>query len=90
MKPELWDREGSHYGNRIIVEDRGDVFGRKLVRGITDKEACLANGTVANNDASEYGHSSQLFVQSRNVVVEVLRGRQARYTYLMVATTMVD
>lgn len=43
---------GSHYGDRIIIEDSGDVFRRELIRRVTDEETCLANGTVANDNAS--------------------------------------
>jgi hypothetical protein len=41
----------SHYGNGVVVENGGDIFGRKLVRGVADEETCLADGTVADYDA---------------------------------------
>ena len=42
---------GSHYSDGVVIEDRRDIFGGKLVRGVADKETCLADSTVADDDA---------------------------------------
>jgi hypothetical protein len=42
---------GSHHSDGVVVEDGRDVFRRKLVRGVADEETCLADRTVANDDA---------------------------------------
>ena len=44
--------ESSHDGNGIVVEDGRDVFRGKLVGGVTDKEARLADSTVTDDNTS--------------------------------------
>ena len=41
----------SHDSDSIIVEHRRDIFGRKLVCSVADKQTSLANSTVSDNDA---------------------------------------
>jgi phage terminase large subunit-like protein len=41
----------SHNSDGVVVEDCGHVFRRELVRGVTDEETCLADRTVADDDA---------------------------------------
>lgn len=41
----------SHYSDGVVVEDRRDIFGGELVRGVADEKTCLADGTVADDDA---------------------------------------
>lgn len=41
-----------HDGDRVVVEYCRDIFGRELVGGVADEEACLADSTVANDNAS--------------------------------------
>lgn len=41
----------SHYRDSIVIKDGGDVFGRELVGGVTDEKTCLANSTVADDNA---------------------------------------
>lgn len=40
-----------HDGHGIVVEDGWDILRRKLVGGVGDEEAGLADGTVADYDA---------------------------------------
>lgn len=42
---------GSHYSDGVVVEDRRDVFGGELVCGVADEKTCLADSTVADDDA---------------------------------------
>lgn len=42
----------SHDSDGVIVEDSGDVFRREFVGGITDKQACFSDCTVAHHHAS--------------------------------------
>ena len=39
-----------HDSNRIIIKDRGDVFGGKLVCCVGDEQTCLSHRTVTNHD----------------------------------------
>ena len=39
-----------HDSNRIIIENRGDVFGGKLVCCVGDEQTCFSHGTVSNHD----------------------------------------
>ncbi len=48
---EFWDL---HYSDSIIVKDGGDIFRRKLVRGVADQQTGLSNSTVAYHDASDH------------------------------------
>lgn len=41
----------SHYSDGVVVEDRRDIFRGKLVCGVADKETCLADSTVTDDDA---------------------------------------
>lgn len=40
-----------HDSDRIVVEDRRDIFRGELVGGVTDEKTCLADSTVTDNDA---------------------------------------
>lgn len=77
---------GSHNGDSVVVEDRGDIFRRELIRGVTDEETCLADSTVANNDAP--------MGRVVSVCLSAWRTRHGRLgrcrTYLIVATTMAE
>lgn len=42
----------SHYRYCVVVEDGRNVFGRKLVCCVADKETCFTDGTVADDNAS--------------------------------------
>jgi hypothetical protein len=42
---------GSHNGDGVVVEDGGHIFRGELVRGVADQQTCLADGTVADDDA---------------------------------------
>ena len=44
--------QDSHHGDCIIVEYGGNIFGRKFIRCIRDKEASLPHSTITNNDTS--------------------------------------
>jgi hypothetical protein len=44
-------RGGSHNGDGVVVEDGGDIFRGELVRGVTNEQTCLADGTVTDDDA---------------------------------------
>lgn len=44
---------GSHNSDGVVVEDRWDIFGRELIRGVADEETCFADSTVTNDDAPE-------------------------------------
>jgi hypothetical protein len=46
---------GSHDSHGVVVEDCGNVFRGKLVRGVADEETCLADRTVADDDAPVEG-----------------------------------
>jgi len=46
---------GSHYSDGVVVEDRGNIFGGELVRGVADEKTCLADSTVTNDDAPVEG-----------------------------------
>jgi hypothetical protein len=41
----------SHNSDGVVVEDGGDIFRGELVRGITNEQTCLADGTVTDDDA---------------------------------------
>lgn len=41
----------SHYGDGVVIEHGGNIFRGKLVRGVTDEETCLADSTIADDDA---------------------------------------
>lgn len=87
-KKTTWARkkqgEGSHDGHGVVVEDRGDVFRGKLVGGIADEQTCLADRTVADDDAPAEGGKR---VSTR---AGACAGRMWRaFAYLIVATTMV-
>jgi hypothetical protein len=51
MHVEIEGLGGSHYSDGVVVEDRGNIFGGKFVRGVADEKTCLADSTVANDDA---------------------------------------
>ena len=42
-----------HDSNRIIIKDRGDVFGGKLVCCVGDEQTCFSHSTVSNHDTPE-------------------------------------
>jgi hypothetical protein len=44
-------RGSSHNGDGVVVEDGGHIFRRELVRGVADEQTCLADRTVADDDA---------------------------------------
>ena len=46
---------GSHDSHGVVVENCGNVFRGKLVRGVADEETCLADRTVADDDAPGEG-----------------------------------
>ena len=83
----------SHHGDSIVVKDRWHVFGGKLVRGVGDEEASLANSTVADNYTSI---TPQGNVSNHNPITRLCdcRGegmrecRVVQYTNLIVATTI--
>jgi hypothetical protein len=50
----------SHDSHGIVIEDCGNVFRGKLVRGVADEETCLADRTVADDDAPVEGVISAL------------------------------
>lgn len=41
----------SHYGDGIVVENGRHIFRREFVCGVADEKTCLANGTVADDNA---------------------------------------
>lgn len=48
-------RGGSHDGDGVVVEDGGYVFRGEFICGVTDEKACLADRTVADDDAPNVG-----------------------------------
>ena len=46
---EIWDL---HDSDSIIVKDRGHVFGREFIRGVTDQQTSLSDSTIAHHDTS--------------------------------------
>jgi hypothetical protein len=51
-----------HDGDGIVVEDRGNVFRWKLIRGIAYKQTGLADCTVAYNNAPKSSTGQRLLV----------------------------
>ena len=45
-------RQHSHYGNSVVIKDRGYIFGREFVCCVTDEKAGLANSPITNNYTS--------------------------------------
>jgi hypothetical protein len=43
----------SHYGDGIVVENGRHIFRREFVGGVADEKTCLADGTVADDNAPE-------------------------------------
>ena len=56
---KLGDELHLHDSDSIVVKDCGHVFGRKLIRGVADQEAGLANSTVSDHDTSVQVRSCQ-------------------------------
>lgn len=48
-------REGSHDGDGVVIEDGGDIFRGELVGGVADEQTCLSDSTVADDDAPAEG-----------------------------------
>jgi len=71
---------GSHNGNRIVVEDSGDIFRGELVGGVTDKKARLADSTVTDHHTSV----------GASPLAGASQGRGLPTTHFIVATTMLD
>jgi hypothetical protein len=46
---------GSHDSHGVVVENCGNVFRGKLVRGVADEQTCLADSTVADDDTPVEG-----------------------------------
>lgn len=75
----------SHYGDGVVVEHGRDIFRGELVGGVADEQTCLANRTVADNDAP--GEKDGLAVG--NCVYAAEEGVTIKHlAYLIVATTM--
>lgn len=45
-----------HDCDGIVVKYRGDIFGGKLVGGVTNEQACLSDSTVTDDNTSVRVH----------------------------------
>lgn len=51
LSTRKWGEGHSHYGDGIVVENGRHIFRREFVCGVADEKTCLANGTVADDNA---------------------------------------
>ena len=93
----------SHHRHRIVVKDRGHVFGGELVGGVADEQARLAHSTIAHDhtpgrneckllyNLEEQPRPLQIMHLSVTICARPQRGRRGGgkgSTDLIVATTI--
>jgi hypothetical protein len=60
----------SHNGDGVVVEDCGDIFRGELVCGVANEKTCLADRTVADDDAPARGLVSYYWTLSGSQAAE--------------------